>query len=61
MWNNRYEPINRGGSSVTRELEAIIEKKRKLELKTSRNVKDLFDDKLYKSLKKIIVKITKAS
>ena len=65
MWNKRYEPMNSGGSSVTKEVEAIIEsqreRERKQELRLKKDVKNLCDDKLYKSLKKILLKVTKAS
>ena len=65
MWNNRYEPIRTGDSSVNRELTAIrereLEKEQGEELMLKEQVEELFDDKLYSSLKKILVKLTKAS
>ena len=65
MWNNRYNHQKYGGSSITKELEAIretkLEREHKEELKLESEVKDLFDDKVYKSLKKILLKVTKAS
>lgn len=64
MWDKRYEPIN-NRSSLSRELDAFkenqLERDREIETKLETDVEDLFDTKLYNSLKKILTKITKAS
>lgn len=48
-------------NSVAREIEAMEDKKRELRYDDKKRVKRYFDDKFYRSLKKWLIRISKAS
>jgi hypothetical protein len=62
MYDNRREMKYIGqGSAISRELEAISQDSKETTLENEHRVVENFNEGVFKSLKKILVKITKAS